>query len=1028
MRLLAFSTAMGLIFGSLGFVRAEELPKKIEFNRDIRPILSNNCFSCHGPDKHERKADLRLDVREAATEDLGGYHAILPGKAKDSEVMFRITSKRSTRVMPPPKTGKKLTKHQIALIERWIDQGAEWQDHWSFVPPQRASLPKVKDEKWVRNPIDQFVLARLEKNKLTTTAEADRRTLIRRVTLDLIGLPPTPTEVENFVNDESPEAYEKVVDRLLGSKHYGEHQARYWLDAARYGDTHGMHLDNYREMWPFRDWVINAFNTNKPYDRFVVEQLAGDLLPNRTTDQLVATGFNRAHVTTNEGGSIREEVFVRNVVDRVETFGTVFMGLTVGCATCHDHKYDPVSQKEFYQLFAFFNSLDGNPMDGNRAQHAPVVRVPSLEQKGQLAALETKLAAVRQEIREKAESFEYVEPKNPSKPVLPEPTEKVWVEDTTPVGARLEGGWKWVSSPKPVFSGKRATTRTENAVGQHYFTGAQEQLVVGKGDRLFTYVYLDPKNPPKEIMLQWNDGDWDQRAYWGSNQIPFGRDNQSRWRQGNLPKAGEWVRLEIPAQKVNLKPGAKINGWAFTQFGGTVYWDKAGIVKMPDPSKLNFDSYAQWIDYQRKIKVSTLPKNIHSLVKKPKRNAAEQKALRTYFIKNVYVGARKVFAPLRAQLAKLEKFKKTVSGQMGTTLVWKETKKPRPAYLLKRGAYDARGEQVDRFTPEALPAFKKGWSQDRLGLAKWLVSREHPLTARVFVNRIWQQHFGTGIVKTAEDFGNQGDLPSHPQLLDWLSVEFQEKGWDIKALHKMIVMSTTYRQSSKVSDELKTRDPENRLLARGPSVRLDAEVIRDQALALSGLLVRRVGGPSVRPPQPLGLWKAVGYSGSNTVRFKRDFGAEKVFRRSLYTFWKRTSPPPQMAIFDAPSREQCRVRRERTNTPLQALVTLNERQFVECARHLGQRIMKEGGKTTEDRIKWAYHLATARYPSEADLKDLVDTYDFCFKEFSGKPKEAQELIKYGDTLPDASLDPVELASWTVVANTLLNLHEVVNKS
>jgi hypothetical protein len=1004
---------------------------KVDFNRDIRPILSESCFTCHGPDETQRKAKLRLDTREGAFADRDGSPVLVAGDLKKSHLFDRLVSKDEFEVMPPPKSGKKLKKEQIELVKRWIEEGAVWEDHWSFVSPKRPALPAVKNKAWAVNPIDHFVLARLEREGLTPSKEADRITLIRRVTLDLTGLPATPEEVRDFVNDAAPNAYEKLVDRLLASPRYGEHKARFWLDAARYGDTHGLHLDNYREMFPYRDWVIGAFNRNLPYDQFVIEQLAGDLLPNHTLDQLVATGFNRNHVSTNEGGSIADEVFVRNVVDRVDTTGTVFMGLTLGCAVCHEHKYDPISQKEFYQIYAYFNSIDGNPLDGNAAQWPPIARVPSPEQKEQLATYQDQIAQLEKEIRAKVASIKYTEPAQPKQTALPEPKDFVWIDDDLPEGAKAQGSWKWITEENgPVLSGKKASTETVPELSQHFFTGAKGALTIAKGDKFFAHVYLDPKNLPKAIMLQWNDGTWEHRAYWGENVIPFGNGNTPGHRKiGKLPRAGEWVRLEVDAALVGLNAGAKINGWAFTQFGGTVHWDKAGVWQVPDPSKLDFDSLVQWEEFYKKRKFDGLPDPIKAILntETDKRTDPQKKELTEYFVEHVFVGTRPLVQPLRGKLAQIQKQMTDLDKKVPTTLVWKEKPQPVPAKLLIRGDYDQPGDVVPRAIPAVLPPMAKDLPNDRLGFAKWLVSPEHPLTARVAINRTWQEFFGTGIVRTSEDFGNQGERPSHPLLLDWLAVEFRESGWDNKHMQKLIAMSATYRQESKVSAALYKRDPENRLLARGPRIRLDAEMVRDQALFLSGLLVEKVGGPSVKPPQPADLWFAVGYSGSNTVRFVKDSGPEKVYRRSLYTFWKRTSPPIQMDIFDAPSREACKVRRERTNTPLQALMLMNDPQFVEAARAFGQRIMKQSG-TVEDRIRYAFELATARQPTDMERGLLTRAFHSFLQTYKANPKAAEALIRVGESPPDISLEPSELAAWTMIGNTILNLDEVIMKN
>jgi len=1020
--------AMALTQQPLG---AQTLPARVQFNRHIRPILSENCFKCHGPDKNNRKAKLRLDTEEGAFADLDGYKAIVRGKPEMSELYLRLTTTDKTDIMPPRKTNKVLTKHEIALIKRWIEQGAQWQGHWSFITPTRPAVPKVKSSNPIANPIDAFIYARLAKEGLTPAPLADRRTLIRRVTLDLTGLPPTTQQIEQFLADKSPNAYEKLVDRLLASPRYGEHMARFWLDVARYGDTHGLHLDNYREMWPYRDWVVRAFNMNMPFDQFVTEQLAGDLLPDATQDQKIASGFNRCHVTTAEGGSIKEEVYVRNVVDRVVTTGTVFMGLTLECSSCHDHKFDPVTMKDFYSMFAFFNSLDANPMDGNKKDHAPVIRVATEEQRKQADADRKQIETVRQQIKTKLVSFVYREPDNASAPKPPEPKEFIWIDDNVPAGANAQGNtpWKWVNKGQgPVFSGNRANTRTAKGLSQHFFDRAKP-LTIGKGDKLFAYVFLDPKNPPKQIMLQWNDGNWEHRAYWGGNHIAWGADGKpGRRPMGKLPATGKWIRLEVDAQHVGLRPGAKLNGWAFTQFDGTVHWDKAGIISKTAQS-LNFDSQLAWEKHEAAKKKSGLPKPLQRIIKldSTKRNAAQNKRLRDHFIEYVYTGSRKTFDPLHQKIDQLNRKIESFDKSAPTTLVYKELPKPKPAYILKRGDYTQRLEQVQRKTPEFLQPMKSDLPQNRLGFARWLLDPKHPLTSRVTVNRYWQQVFGIGLVKTSEDFGSQGEPPSHPELLDYLAVDFRESGWDVRRFMKKLVMSSTYRQSSKVNAALITRDPENRLLARGPRFRLDAETLRDQALFVSDLLNEKMGGPSVKPPQPDGLWFAVGYSGSNTVRFKKDSGSEKVHRRSLYTFWKRTSPPPQMTTFDAPSRESCTTRRERTNTPLQALLLLNDPQYVEAARAFAQLAMNKGPASAEGRIAFMFERATARPPANQDTQDMLAAYRDHLAEFKADPDAAKKLIAIGEIPPDASLNASELAAWTMVANLILNLDEVITK-
>lgn len=957
---------LGLVVGllsaqvalSAGAVAAEPADDEIVFSRDIRPLLSDNCYACHGPDAAQRPTELRFDLRESALGKLeSGSPAIVPGDSSGSQLYQRITTDDESLRMPPPDTGKQLTPAQQDLIKRWIEQGASWGGHWAFEPIRRPAVPEVSGKHPVHNPIDAFVQWRMASAGLEPSPEADKETLIRRVTFDLTGLPPTLAEIDAFMADKSPDAYERLVDRLLKSPHYGEHMARHWLDAARYGDTHGLHLDNERSLWPYRDWVIAAFNNNMPFDQFTIWQLAGDLLESPTLEQRIATGFNRCNVTTSEGGSIAEEYRVRYAVDRVETTGTVWMGLTLGCASCHDHKFDPISQKEFYGLFAYFANLKENPMDGNALLPPPIVRMPNTEQQQQLTDLEQQLAQAKERKQMAGETAR---------------EEVVWIDDDLPPGAQASssgsgGGWQWVAAEEqPVACGSKAARRTSEGLGQHFFTGASQPLVIGEGDKLFAYVYLDPEDPPKQIMLQFNDGSWEHRAYWGDDRIPWGANNSaSRRRLGDLPPAGQWVKLQVEPNQVGLKPGSKLNGWAFTQFDGTVLWDKAGVIT----------------------------------------NAIEQ------------------------QIAQLQQKITSLQNTIPATMVMEDAAdNKKPTYVLIRGQYDQpdKNQPVEPGVPAALSPLPTDAPANRLGLARWLVDPEHPLTARVIVNRDWQRYFGTGIVKTSEDFGSQGEWPSHPALLDWLAAEFIESGWNVKHIQKLIVMSATYRQASRVLPVHLEKDPNNRLLARGPRFRLDAETIRDSALAVSGLLVDRLGGKSVRPYQPSGLWEAVGYTSSNTARFTQDHG-EALYRRSMYIFWKRTAPPPNLAALDAPDRESCIVQRSRTNTPLQALVLMNDPQFIEAARAFAQRIMTEGGRNSTEQIRWAFRVVTGRYPDADEVAVLKALYEQSLSKFRSDQEGALALVSVGDSQRNPSLDVTQLAAWTTVTNLLLGLDETVTR-
>lgn len=1008
--------------------------EKLDFARDIRPILSDACFKCHGFDEKTRQANLRLDTVDGATAKLeSGTSAVVPGKSGESELFKRITSGDPATKMPPPDSGKVLTPEQAAILKRWIDQGAEYKAHWSFVPPIKIMPPASPEHSAViHNPIDQFVVAKLTREGLKPSPRADLVTLIRRLTLDLTGLPPTPQEVDDFLADTSPQAYEKLVDRLLKSSRYGEHMARYWLDAARYGDTHGLHLDNERSMWPYRDWVVKAFNENLPFDRFVVEQLAGDLLPNATLDQLIASGFNRCNVTTSEGGSIDEEVRVRYAVDRTETMSTVFLGLTLGCAVCHNHKFDPVTQKEFYQLYAFFNSAADAAMDGNALSPPPIKKLVKSQDEEKLKAFDAQVADLQRQIAEKTAGIQYTDPLNGQPAPSAEPKEYVWIEDAAPPGAQLQGDteWKFITkSEGPVYQGEKATMRKAGGLSQHFFTGASPGLVVGEGDKLFAYVYLDPNDPPKEVMLQWNDGSWDHRCYWGEDVIPWGNANSpARLPVGPLPDKGAWVRLEVEAAKVGLNPGAVIQGWAFTQHGGTVYWDHAGIVTRTPQAGEGFKSLVAWEAFEKSQAKSAVPGNVKETLKVEleKRNDDQKKVVRDYFLQYVYPETQAAFADLRKQVEEVNKQKAGYEAAIPVSLVMADMPSARETFVLIRGAYDKPGEKVTADVPAILPRLPENAPKNRLGLAQWLTDPNHPLMSRVTVNRFWQQYFGTGFVKTAEDFGSQGSWPTHPELLDWLARDFIESGWDVKRMQKMIVMSATYQQASKVSQELVARDPENQLLARGPRFRLDAEVLRDSAFFVSGLLVERAGGKSVKPNQPKGIWESVAFQGSNTQNYAPD-GGDANYRRTLYTFWKRTAPPPGLMTFDAPSREACVVRRSRTNTPLQALALMNDEPYIESARRLAERAMASDSADLAGKINLAFRLATCRKPTADEAAVLLDTYQAHLANYQQNNAAAEALVNIGETKRNASLDVPQLASMTLVCNLILNLDETVTK-
>lgn len=1001
----------------------------LSFSADIRPLLSKYCVSCHGPDKAKRKADLRLDVPEGAFADLGGYAAIVPGKPEESEFYHRMVTKEEDDLMPPIEAKNPMAPEDIKTLKQWISQGAPFEDHWAFSAPIRKPIPKVSNQDWKNNPIDAFVIKKMVDQGLEPQKPAPKQTLLRRAFLTLTGLPPTPADIETFMDDNSEGAYERLIDRLLQSKKYGEHRARYWLDAARYGDTHGLHLDNERAIWPYRDWVINALNENKPFDTFTIEQLAGDLLPNPTIDQLVATGFNRCNVTTSEGGAIPEEFAVRYGIDRVNTLTTVWMGVTVGCAQCHDHKFDPFSQKEFYQLFAYYNNLDENAMDGNAFIYPPTVKLTTDEDRERLASFDQKIERLNKAIRVNLASIDYKDTGKDAQ--TRQRKDFVWIEDELPESAKAsdaDGGWQFVSGVGyPTYKGVKSHRRSAKGSEQHFFTEAKSKLVIGSGDTLFTYVYIDPINPPKSIMLQFHGKDWEHRAFWGEDVIPHGKgDGAGHQWMGDLPKPGQWIRLEVPVDRVGLSAGDRLDGWAFSQFDGTVYWDHSGINTQIPQGNEGFQSLAVWMNFIEKADGAGLPKDLIPIAKQSseKRTEAENQILRNHFLEHVCSETTFLFSVLHDQKKKLRDAKSKYERAIPVSLVSKERKEPKDTFVLVRGEYDQHADKVLPAVPEVLPPFPKDAPNNRLGLAKWLMDPVHPLTARVMVNRFWHQHFGTGLVTTPEDFGTQGDLPSHPELLDWLAVEFIESGWDMKHIHRLIVTSTAFKQSSVITDQALKIDPENRLITRGPRYRLDAEVLRDSALFISGLLVEKMGGKGVKPYQPPGLWKAVAYPSSTTANYKRDNG-DALYRRSIYTFIKRTSPPPSMSTFDAPNRESCTVRRERTNTPLQALTMMNDIQYVEAARCFAERVVEQSLPETRERLNYAMQLATGRSLTKDEQTLLSDLYAKHLATFKDDQKAAMALIESGEAPRISDAAPEELASLTMICNLILNLDEVM---
>ncbi|OAI54603.1 hypothetical protein AYO44_03415 [Planctomycetaceae bacterium SCGC AG-212-F19] len=1058
-RLLACGTAIlaVLAFGNLSSSQTASAPGTVEFNRDIRPILSDACFTCHGPDKARRKADLRLDTEEGAFADLGDTKIITPRNLTKSELYQRLVTPNAKKRMPPASTGRKLTEREVQLLARWIEQGAKWEPHWSFIPPKRSAKPQVTQSSWVRNPIDAFILARLEALGLSPSPEAERATLVRRVTLDLTGLPPTPEEVTAALSDKADDWYEKVVDRLLASPRYGEHMAIRWLDAARYADTNGYQSDGERTMWRWRDWVIGAFNKNMPFDQFTVEQIAGDLLAKSNLDQKTATGFNRNHRGNAEGGIIPEEYAVEYVADRVETTATVWMGLTMTCARCHDHKYDPVKQREYYQLFAFFNNLPERGKAIKYGNSPPFIRTPTPDQQEQLEQIEVKL-------RIAGKMWEGLQPQLAQDQAAWEKglgagsktqLQRIEWTPTEHLVARipLDRGDLRFEDGKSAYAPGRVG-RAADLDGKRY-VNAGDLGDFGFYDKFTLAAWVFPKGTQGGTILSRMtdtaraDG-YSVRLENGKlhlNLIKRWLDDAIRVETERALPPDRWYHVAVSYDGSRLADGVKVYVDGRPATLKVVLDDLNQSFKTKEPLRIGAGGgsdtrFTGLIDDVR-IFNNSLPADDVALIActdpitdilalaAAKRSHVQARKLRAYFLEK---HAAPPVREARQSLIALRHAREALVETLPTTMVMEEMPKPRATFVLARGEYDKPGTKVTSDVPAIFPRLPApaprgpGLGEpvgfNRLDFARWLVDPAHPLTARVAVNRYWQSYFGTGLVKTVDDFGAQGEWPSHPELLDWLATEFGRTGWDVKAMHRVMVTSATYRQSSKVTKTLLEKDPENRLLARGPRLRLPAETIRDQALAASGLLVERVGGPSVKPYQPAGLWKDLVESAAG------DYVADRgpsLYRRSLYTFWKRTVAPPGMMTFDAAGREFCQVRQARTNTPLQALNLMNDITYVEAARVLGQRVMREGGATTDDRLALAFRLVMARTPRPAELQVLGAALRYHRSQFDKDREAALKLVTSGAHPRDEKLDPAELAAYTAVAGMILNLDEAITK-
>lgn len=1057
--------------------------KVVDFNRDVRPILSDLCFRCHGPDSSQREADLRLDLQAGLIGTAAEPGTVIAGKAEESELFKRLLSKDPDLRMPPASSEKHITAEQIETIKAWINSGARWQKHWAFIPPRRPEVPTVKQRDWVRNPIDAFVLSRLEREGFAPSPQADRSTLIRRLSLDLRGLPPSLPEQETFFKDQSPQAYEALVDRLLQSPHYGERMALEWLDASRYADTSGYQTDGERHMWRWREWVIDAFNSNMPFDQFTIEQLAGDLLPEPTLNQQIATGFNRNHRANSEGGIIFDEYLLEYAVDRVETTGTVWLGLTIGCARCHEHKYDPISQKEFYQLIAFFNNIPERGRVIKYGNAAPFIKAPSSEQQrklqdldSEIKKLELKLQLATFEIKHLQQKWEQEHPAADLELNYPQQHLAYRIDFNGETKLQVIGKQKldFYANRTNASSDLEDSTQSEARESAQYVSGTEGQALLLDGAHKYEASQI---KEPRDIKLNGKNAFRGTAKPILNDKEPFSLVFSIKPQQldGTIlasltPSQDEsGFRIFLEKGKLHLNMGPRwlddaillqstekleLNRWShvvFTYAGNSQAQDfqlfvngkpqelKARMNYLTGgfsfPSSFEFgachdrDYYRGLIDdfriYRSRLSaewvtLDLIREPVSEILKIPfdQRTPAQALKVKHYFLSfRAPAEYRLAFINLRTLKEKREDFERGLP----TSMVMQEREQKNPTFVLMRGEYDKPGEQVTAGIPVSLGTLPEKLPRNRLGLARWLVDPSNPLTARVIVNRYWQMYFGSGLVKTTEDFGSQGAWPTHPELLDWLATEFVRTGWDVKRLQKLIVTSATYRQSSHVTPALKQADPENQLLARASRVRLPAELIRDQALFVSGLLRSEIGGPSVKPYQPPGVWKEIA-----SQVYEPGTGND-LYRRSMYTYWKRTVPPPAMATFDAPSRETCIVKRARTNTPLQALAMLNDVTYVESSRKLAERMLDQESQKPADRIRFAVSVVLARAPHEQELDILLKGFERYRERFQKQPEAAKQFLDVGESRPAKRYEPAEHAAYTVIASLILNLDETINR-
>jgi hypothetical protein len=1163
---------------------AASIPDEISFNQDIRPILSEHCYACHGPDEGQRKAGLRLDIEEEALKTLkSGNRAILPGSQSESQLIARIQSDDLDEIMPPPKHGKPLNSRQKDLLAGWIQKGAKWEGHWAYISPKRPALPELKNPEWANNPIDNFIKAKHEAQNLPSSSEAPKTKLIRRASLDLTGLPPSVEEIDAFLEDDSEEAYESLVDRLLDSKHYGERQAMFWLDLARYGETQGFHHDAHRDMWHWRDWVINSYNDNKPFDEFTIEQLAGDLLPNPSNDQLVATGFHRNEMTTSEGGALPEEYSVKYVVGRVDTTARVWLGTSLACAECHDHKYDPISQKDYYRFFAYFNNVPEDGLDRGKNPR-PRVSLSDKDQDNRLQELSREHDALKlahtgivtppnETYDEKqkewvsvleAEGLKNWSALTPSKATANNGSELEWdanqiitakgtlpdkdeytlefhtdqtditalrleaipdldldhgksgrSEDGDFVLTRFEVSSRTASKADISNNSQQPTFESWRQIGPFEASKEQEQpldIAFGPESNLDFTTSYQPSNQTwseasKDLAALTKDSLNEPGIYYFASEVVSKHATTANVQietKSDLHLWSNWKQIQTTKTeggsneqrfKLPLEPGlnrllvklhvtetasqfsAQISdpsresksikietasaslersrygisgtlddkietGWSVWNDGDAGKQTEYAWFKAEKPFgteggtairvKLSFNSPLKKRllgKFRLAISTSTnlnhfleLPQNIKAeLVKlSDGRIPSPPQSVQVHYREQNIEEAKQIKKLLDAKRKERDNFKNALP----VAMVMGNREKMKDTFMLVRGEYNNPGEKVSPGIPSALFPTKPQADQNRLALAKWLVDPDHPLTSRVIVNHYWQQFFGTGIVKTPEDFGSQGEWPSHPELLDWLAKEFVESGWDIKHMHKLIVTSATYRQDSMILPSLLEQDSGNRSLSYFPRMRLEAEAIRDVAMAASGLLDTSIGGESIYPYQPPGLWEQVAFQG--TRKWNQSEG-EKNYRRGLYVYWRRSIPYASFVTFDAPSRETCTVKRPRTNTPLQALVLMNDPVYVEAACSFGLRIMTEGGDKLDERLRFAFRVALSRAPSDDELSELRQAFLVELSHFESDRPAANQLVHVGESSPPLETDICELAAWTIIGNILLNLDETITK-